>query len=165
MKRRGVVFAGLAMSATLWGGATGQNRADVPAPAPDKLAAIAAFFANEVATGKLPGAVILVQQHGRPLYLKSFGVQDVRTGAPMNPDTIFAIHSMTKPITCLAAMMLVDEGKLSLSDPLYKYIPSFAKVEVGMEVKMMNGTSSVELVPPIRPVTILDLMRHTSGIS
>jgi CubicO group peptidase (beta-lactamase class C family) len=62
-------------------------------------------------------------------------------------------------------MMLVDEGKLSLKDPLSKYIPSFAKVEVGQEVKMMNGTSSVELVPPIRPITILDLMRHTSGIS
>src|SRR5215470_1919805 len=163
MKRLSVVLTGAAISAALSTGAIGQNRsADAPTPAPDKLEAITAFFANEVSTGKLPGAVILVQQHGRPLYLKSFGVQDVRTGTPMNPDTIFAIHSMTKPITCLAAMMLVDEGKLSLRDPLSKYISSFAKVEVGQEVKMMNGRSAVELVPPMRPVTILDLMRHTS---
>jgi CubicO group peptidase (beta-lactamase class C family) len=166
MKGPQVVLAGMAVSAMLSTAAIAQGRtADVPAPAPDKLELITAFFANEVATGKLPGAVILIQQHGRPLYLKSFGVQDVRTGTPMNPDTIFAIHSMTKPITCLAAMMLVDDGKLSLSDPLYKYIPSFAKSEVGHEVKMMDGKVAVELVPPTRPVTILDLMRHTSGIS
>ena len=166
MKGLSVVLMGAAISAALSTGAIGQSRSpDVPAPAPDKLEAITVFFSNEVSTGKLPGAVILVQQHGRPLYLKSFGVQDTRTSTPMSPDTIFAIHSMTKPITCLAAMMLVDEGKLALNDPLSKYIPSFAKVEVGVEVKMMNGTSAVELVPPIRPVTILDLMRHTSGIS
>ena len=163
MNRLQVVLAGMAISAALSTGATGQN--GVPAPQPDKLEAITAFFTNEVTSGKLPGAVILVQQHGRPLYLKSFGVQDVRTGTPMSPDTIFAIHSMTKPITCLAAMMLVDEGKLALNDPLSKYIPSFAKVKVGQETKMMSGMSAVKLVPPIHPVTILDLMRHTSGIS
>jgi CubicO group peptidase (beta-lactamase class C family) len=162
MNRLHVVLAGMAISAALSTGAIGQN--GVPAPAPDKLEAITAFFTNEVTSGKLPGAVILVQQHGRPLYLKSFGVQDVRTGTPMSPDTIFAIHSMTKPITCLAAMMLVDEGKLALNDPLSKYIPSFAKVKVGQEIKM-SGMSAVKLVPPIRPITILDLMRHTSGIS
>ena len=118
-----------------------KSRANVPAPAPDKLEAITAFFNNEVATGKLPGAVILVQQHGRPLYLKSFGVQDVETGTPMSPDTIFAIHSMTKPITSLAAMMLIDDGKLALNDPLSKYIPSFAKTEGG------NGRSRSRTAP------------------
>jgi CubicO group peptidase (beta-lactamase class C family) len=160
------IAVGMAISAVISTCAIGQVRtADVPSPAPDKLEPITAFFANEVSTGKLPGAVILVQQHGRPLYLKSFGVQDVRTGTPMSPDTIFAIHSMTKPITCLAAMMLVDEGRLSLGDPLSKYIPSFAAVKVGQETRRMNGTVAVELVPPIRPITILDLMRHTSGIS
>ena len=163
MGRLSVVLTGMAISAALSTGATGQD--GVPAPAPDKLEAITAFFTNEVTSGKLPGAVILVQQHGRPLYLKSFGVQDTRTGTPMSPDTIFAIHSMTKPITCLAAMMLVDEGKLALNDPLYKYIPSFARTEVGQEAKMANGISELELVPPMLPVTILDLMRHTSGIS
>jgi CubicO group peptidase (beta-lactamase class C family) len=160
------IVVGIAISAAISTCVIGQVRAaDVPSPAPDKLDLITAFFANEVSTGKLPGAVILVQQHGRPLYLKSFGVQDVRTGTPMSPDTIFAIHSMTKPITCLAAMMLVDEGRLSPGDPLSKYIPSFAAVKVGRETRMTNGTAAVELVPPIRPIAILDLMRHTSGIS
>src|SRR5215470_14384707 len=156
MKRLSVVLTGAAISAALSTGAIGQNRSpDVPAPAPDKLEAITAFFTNEVSTGKLPGAVILVQQHGRPLYLKSFGVQDTRTGTPMSPDTIFAIHSMTKPITCLAAMMLVDDGKLSLRDPLSKYISSFANVMVGMDIKNPDGSDTVTTVPPIHPVTIL----------
>jgi CubicO group peptidase (beta-lactamase class C family) len=156
---------GMAVAASLVS-ATGQgSAADTPAPAPNRLEPITAFFDNEVSTGKLPGAVILIQQHGRPVYLKSFGVQDVQTGTPMSPDTIFAIHSMTKPITSVAAMMLIDEGKLSLSDPLSKYIPSFANVDVGHERKLSDGTTWVELMPPARPVTILDLMRHTSGIS
>lgn len=166
MNRPGVVLMAMVVSGSLTSGAFGQTRAvDAPAPAPKRLEAITAFFANEVSTGKLPGAVIMVQQHGRPLYLKTFGVQDVRTGTPMSPDTIFAIHSMTKPITSLAAMLLIDDGKLALGDPLSKYIPSFAGVKVGMEVKKPDGTVSVELVPPVRPVTILDLMRHTSGIT
>src|ERR1700755_918715 len=159
MMRLRVVLLGIGASVALSGSAFGQVRAvDAPAPAPAKLEAITAFFNNEVATGKLPGAMILVQQHGRPVYLKSFGVQDVRTGTPMSPDTIFAIHSMTKPITCLAAMILVDEGKLKLNDPLSKYIPSFARVKVGQETKTMSGMSTVKLVPPIHPITILDLM-------
>ena len=79
MKRVGVVLIATAISAALAADAIGQNRAaNVPVPAPDKLEAITAFFNNEVATGKLPGAVILVQQHGRPLYLKSFGARSLR---------------------------------------------------------------------------------------
>src|SRR5215475_259397 len=129
MNRLHAVLTGMAMSAALSTGAIGQSgSADVPAPAPGKLEAITAFFTNEVATGKLPGAVVLVQQHGRPLYLKCFGVRDVGTGLAMTPDTIFALHSMTKPVTSVAAMMLVDAGKLKLSDPVSKYIPSFANV-------------------------------------
>jgi CubicO group peptidase (beta-lactamase class C family) len=138
---------------------------DVPAPSPEKLARITAFFNNEVGRGRIPGAVILIQQHGKPVYLKSFGFRDVTTKAPMTPDTIFALHSMTKPITSVAAMMLVDEGRLSPQDPLSKYIPAFADVKVGMEPPNDNDLSTLELVPPIRPITIQDLMRHTSGIT
>ena len=75
--------------------------------------------------GKLPGAVVLIQQHGKPVYLKCFGVQDVATKIPMTSDTIFALHSMTKPITSVAAMMLIDAGKLSPADPVSKFIPGF----------------------------------------
>jgi len=108
------------------------HAADAPAPSAAKLERITEFFNNEVATGKLPGAVVLIQQHGRPVYLKSFGVQDVATKIPMTADTIFALHSMTKPITSVAAMMLIDAGKLSLADPVSKFIPGFSDAKVGI---------------------------------
>ena len=103
------------------------------APAPEKLQLLTDFFENEIATGRLPGAVLLIQQHGRPVYLKTFGVRDVKTGQPMTPDTRFALRSMTKPITSLAAMLLIDAGQLSLDDPVAKYIPSFQYTKVGVE--------------------------------
>ena len=148
--------------------ANGNGRAfaaDPPAPAPEKLQRITEFFENEVATGRLPGAVILIQQHGRPVYLKCFGVRDVNTRVPMTPDTIFAIHSMTKPITSVAAMMLIDAGKLALDDPVSKYIPSFANMQVGQEMTDAHGEPTLKLVPAVRQVTIMDLLRHTSEIS
>jgi len=131
----------------------------------DKLARIGEFFKNEVTTGKIPGAILLIQQHGKPVYHEFFGVQDVVSKAPMTDQTIFRLFSMTKAITSVAAMMLVDEGKLALEDPIAKYIPSFANVKVGVEKKNEDGTKALELVPPNRPPTILDLMRHTSGIT
>jgi CubicO group peptidase (beta-lactamase class C family) len=148
--------------------ANGSGRAfaaDPLAPAPEKLQRITEFFENEVATGRLPGAVILIQQHGRPVYLKCFGVRDVNTRVPMTPDTIFAIHSMTKPITSAAAMMLIDAGKLKLDDPVSKYIPSFANMQVGQEMTDAHGEPTLKLVPAVRQVTIMDLLRHTSEIS
>src|SRR5262245_60389957 len=99
-------FVAAALSMAIWTHAAAASEApDIPAPSPTKLERITEFFNNEVATGKLPGAVVLIQQHGRPVYLKCFGVQDVATRIPMTADTIFALHSMTKPITSLAAMM------------------------------------------------------------
>jgi len=136
-----------------------------PAPSPDKLDRITQFFDQEVASGRLPGAVVLIQQHGRPVYQKCFGVRDVRTGVPMTPDTIFALHSMTKPITSLAAMMLIDQGRMSLSDPVSKYIPSFAKVMVGVDTVTPDGKHVLGRVAPNNPVMIRDLMRHTSWIT
>lgn len=135
------------------------------APSAAGLERLSRFFENEVTTGKLAGAVVLIQQHGRPVYLRSFGVRDVATKRPMTPDTIFAIHSMTKPITSLAAMMLIDDGKLALADPVAKYIPAFAAVKVGVDSKTKDSVPVLELVPPNRPATIRDLLRHTSGIS
>jgi len=154
------------LSAVLFASAAAPARAsDIPAPSPEGLERITAFFNNEIATGRLPGAVVLIQQHGKPVYLKCFGVQDVRTKVPMTPDTIFALHSMTKPVTSVAAMMLIDDGKLALNDPLSKYIPAFADVKVGVEPPGKNDLATLELVPPNRPITIADLMRQTSGIT
>jgi CubicO group peptidase (beta-lactamase class C family) len=131
----------------------------------DKLARIGEFFKNEVATGKIPGAIVLIQQHGKPVYHESFGVQDVVSKAPITDQTIFRLFSMTKAITSVVATQLVDEGKLPLDQPIAKYIPSFANVKVGVEKKAEDGTKTLELVPPNRPPTVLDLMRQTSGIT
>ena len=153
------------VAAMVVAGSSVAARADANAPAPSaaKLERLSQFFENEVTTGKLAGAVVLIQQHGRPAWLKSFGVRDVATKLPMTPDTIFAIHSMTKPITSLAAMMLIEDGRLALTDPVSRYIPAFAAVQVGVASKAKEGV--LERVPPNRPVTIKDLLRHTSGIS
>jgi CubicO group peptidase (beta-lactamase class C family) len=154
-----LVLAGCGLSASA--------RAEPIAAAPSaaKLERLTEFFQNEVATGKLAGVIVLIQQHGRPVYLKCFGVRDVATNRPMTPDTIFALHSMTKPITNLAAMMLIEEGKLALTDPVSKYIPAFAKVQVGDDAKTESGAEILTLEPPRRPVNIEDLLRHTSGIT
>jgi CubicO group peptidase (beta-lactamase class C family) len=125
---------------------------------------LTAFFDNEIAQRKIPGAVVLIQQHGRPIYQKCFGVRDVKTGAPMTADTIFALHSMTKPITSVAAMMLIEQGRLALTDPVASYIPAFANVQVGVETER-DGQPLLAREPPRRPVTIEDLLRHTSGIT
>ncbi len=141
---------------------------DIPAGAhfnKDKLARVTAFFENEVATGKIPGAIVLIQQHGKPVYHEFFGVRDPATKLPMTDDTIFRLFSMTKPITSVVAMQLIDEGKISLSDPVSKYIPSFANVKVGVEKKSDDGKKTLDLVAPNRPPTVLDLMRQTSGIT
>ncbi len=96
-----------------------------------KTAAHRRFFPRRDRQGKIPGAILLIQQHGKPVYHEFFGVRDVATRLPMTDDTIFRLYSMTKPITSVAAMMLIDEGKLRLDDPVAKYIPSFAKAKVG----------------------------------
>ncbi len=120
---------------------------------------------NEIATGKIPGAILLIKQHGKPVYFESFGVRDPDTGQPMTPDTIFQIYSMSKAVTSVAAMMLVDDGKLSLDDPVSKYIRSFANAKVGVDISDEAGQYPLKLEPLKRPITIRDLLRHTSGIT
>jgi CubicO group peptidase (beta-lactamase class C family) len=153
------------ISAAIWATAGTSRAADAPAPSPDGLDRITEFFNNEVASGKLPGAVVLIQQRGKPVYLKCFGVQDVATKAPMTSDTIFALHSMTKPITSLAAMMLIEAGKMSLTDPASKFIPGFSDAAVAVGTTAADGKTVLKLVPADRPITIADLLRHTSGIT
>ena len=128
------------------------------------LARIDAYLKNEVETNKIAGAIMMIQRKGETAYFNSFGLRDPGTKEPMTPDTIFRIYSMSKPITTVAAMMLVEEGKLLLDEPVSKYIPSFANLKVGVETKGEGGTT-LELVPAKRPITIQDLMRHTSGLT
>jgi CubicO group peptidase (beta-lactamase class C family) len=131
----------------------------------DKLAKITEFFKNEVASGKIAGANVLIQQQGKPVYHETFGVQDVVSKAPITDKTIFRLFSMTKAITSVVAVQLIEDGTIKLDDPVAKYIPSFANVKVGVEKKAEDGTKTLDLVPPNRPITVLDLMRHTSGIT
>jgi CubicO group peptidase (beta-lactamase class C family) len=119
-----------------------------------KLQRAGDYLRNEIAGGKIPGAVLLIQQHGQPVYFESFGVRDVATKLPMTADSIFRLYSMSKPITSVAAMMLAEDGKLALDDPVSKYIPGFADVKVGVENERLG-----------RPITIEDLLRHTSGLT
>ena len=131
----------------------------------EKLSAIDVFLNDEIASGKIPGAIVLIQHHGQPVYFKCFGKRDAETGTPMTADTIFPIHSVTKTITSVAVMMLVDQGKIALDDSVSKYIPSFAGMKVGVERKDDTGRPVLDLVPPRRPLNIEDLLLHTSGIT
>ena len=127
------------------------------------LARLDAYIQNEIAGNKIPGAIMMIQRNGKTAYYRSSGVRDPGTKEPMTPSTIFRIYSMSKPITTVAAMMLVEEGRLQLDDPLSKYIPAFANVKVGVEHKAEDGTTTLDTAPVKRPITIQDLMRHTWG--
>ena len=131
----------------------------------EKLSAIDDFINGEIASGNIPGAIVLIQHHGQPVYFKCFGKRDVEKAAPMTADAIFPIHSVTKTITSVAAMMLIDRGKIALDDPVSKYIPSFAGMRVGIERKDDSGQPVLDLVPLRRPLNIEDLLLHTSGIT
>jgi CubicO group peptidase (beta-lactamase class C family) len=123
------------------------------------------YIRAEITAGTMPGAIMLIQQHGKPVYFENFGLRDVATRLPMTADTIFRLYSMSKPITSVAAMMLVEDGKLGLADPVAKYIPAFADVKVGIEKTDQSGKPGLALEPVNRPITIEDLMRHTSGLT
>jgi CubicO group peptidase (beta-lactamase class C family) len=129
------------------------------------LARIDDFIKDEIADKKIPGAVLLIERNGRTVYSKSFGQQDPITKQPMTAESIFRIYSMTKPITTVAALMLVEDGKLRMDDPLSKYIPAFANTRVGVEQKSASGATTLHLIPAEHPITIRDLMRQTSGIT
>jgi CubicO group peptidase (beta-lactamase class C family) len=123
------------------------------------------YIRNEIATGTFPGAILLIQQHGKPVYSENFGVRDVATKLPMSADTIFRLYSMSKPITSVAAMTLVEDGKLKLDDPVSKYIPAFTETKVGVEKRSDDGSLTLVREPLRRPITIEDLLRHTSGLT
>ena len=120
-----------------------------------RLDRLSAVLKEDASKGVVPGSVLLIARHGKVAYFDSTGVLDPNTKAPMTKDAIFRIYSMSKAITSVSAMILVEEGKLALSDPVAKFIPQFAKVKVGVE----------KPEAPKRPITIQDLLRHTSGLT
>src|SRR5258708_31402959 len=158
-RRRGFAAALAVLSAAIIAGRASEGYAEQPSPvgasfSQGGLQWVGDYIRNEIATGKIPGAIMLIQQHAQPVYFENFGVRDVATKLPMTADTIFRIYSMSKPITSVAAMMLVEDGKLSLDDPVSKYIPAFTEMKVGVEKRDQNGKPSPELEPTKRPITI-----------
>src|SRR5947209_472658 len=143
-------------------------QAQTAAPAmlsPERLGNIDRYIGADIDNAIVPGGVLMIFKNGQRVYEKIWGERDPQTKAPMSADAIFRIYSMSKPITTVAAMMLVEEGRLALEEPVSKYIPSFKEVKVGVENKGEDGNTGLDLVPPRKPITIQDLMRHTSGIT
>ncbi len=130
-----------------------------------RLERLTAVLKSAIDSGELPGAVMMIARDGKLIYSQSLGWQDKNTGLPMREDSIFRIYSMTKPLVSVAAMTLVEQGKLSLDEPVSKYIPAFSDTKVGVESTNASGETVFELVAPDRPVTIHDLLRHTSGLT
>jgi CubicO group peptidase (beta-lactamase class C family) len=123
-----------------------------------------ATLQSEIDRGRLPGAVVMLSRHGKVEIFESLGFQNPATDAtaavPMALDSIFRIYSMTKPIVSVATMMLMEQGKLLLSDPVSKYLPEYAKQQVASEV---DGEVTYTAVG--KPATIQDLLRHTAGLT
>jgi CubicO group peptidase (beta-lactamase class C family) len=130
----------------------------------ERLDRIADIINGDIAKGIIPGGTLLIARNGKIAFYESFGWLDAAAKAPMPKDAIFRIYSMSKPITSVAAMILVEQGKLLLSDPVAKYIPAFADMKVAIQ-KPGPGAPGIDLVPAARPIAVHDLLRHTSGLT
>ena len=125
------------------------------------LARITQWMRRWVESGRLPGLLVAVVRDDRLAWLETCGYRDVDAKHPVEPDTIYRIYSMTKPITTVAALMLYEEGRFQLDDPVAKFIPAFA----GTRVFDSGDAEFFTTVPLERPITVHDLMVHTSGLT
>lgn len=128
----------------------------------ERLARIGETLKADIAAGRVPGAVIAIARRGKLVAFDAYGWRDKASGVPMTTDTIFNIASMTKPMTTVGALMLYEQGKILMNDPLAKYFPKFSAMRVA--VRDVAGEPTTETVSANRPITIQDLMRHTSGL-
>jgi CubicO group peptidase (beta-lactamase class C family) len=127
-----------------------------------RLAEIGKTLKADVERGQIPGAVVLVARRGKIAYFEAVGYRDKAAGVPMTTDTLFNIASMTKPMTAVAGLQLYEQGRLLMNEPLSKYFPKFADMQVAvMDAKQENVIGKV---PVARQITIQDLFRHTSGL-
>lgn len=131
----------------------------------ERLKRLDAAFQKIIDDKELPGVTLTIARKGKLVYQKSFGFQDREKATPMSNESIFRIYSMTKPIVSVAAMSLVEEGKLQLAEPISKYLPEFKDMKVGIDSIDANGTATFTTVPAKRQITVQDLLRHTSGLT
>ena len=128
--------------------------------APERVQRLLDVLQDEINRQRLPGCVALIARHGKVALFQSLGWQQADTQTPMAPDSVFRIYSMTKPIVSVALMMLYEEGKVLLGDPVAKYLPEFANQKV---LQTVNGVDTLHTVH--RPVTVQDVLRHTAGLT
>jgi len=128
---------------------------------PERLKRIDAHFAGYVADGRLPGWLLTIRRHGRLAHVARCGSRDLEAGLPVTDDTVWRIYSMTKPVTSVAAMILYEEGRLALTDPVSDFIPAFKDVRVyagGSDLRQVT-------VPVTEPVRVWHLLTHTAGLT
>ena len=137
----------------------------------ERLQRIHQAIERHIDAGAISGAVTLVARRGKIVHFEAHGLMDLEARRPMTTDAIFRIASMTKPVTSVAVMMMVEEGKIRLSDPVSKYIPEFKDTKVAMPKDSLTpkpaarpGEADIYLVPAYREVTVHDLLTHTSGL-
>src|SRR5438128_5950048 len=130
----------------------------------ERLGRIAPALARQIEAKSFPGAVAMVVRKGKIAYFETVGQLDPKTSASMPKDAIFRLYSMTKPFTSVAAMMLVEEGRIRLTDPVGMYLPQLAKLDVLAPSTDASGKTTYTTVAAERPVTVYDLLRHTSGM-
>ena len=130
----------------------------------ERLARIGQALNRQIDAKSFPGAVALVARKGRIAYFEAIGQLDPKTGTPMAKDAIFRLYSMTKPFTSVGLMMLVEEGRVRLTDPVGEYLPQLSKLQVAAPSTDASGKLTYTLVAAERPVTLYELRRHTSGI-
>src|SRR6266851_6398117 len=165
-KRTRAACAGLLLVVLAWG--LGAQPLPVAKPeqvgmSSQKLAKISQVLKKEADDGSFRGAVVMVARKGKLVYQDAVGMQTV--SAKMTPEAIFRIYSMTKPLVSVAAMMLVEDGTIQLTDPVSKYLPGFDKLQVSVPSKDAAGNTSYALAPQERQMTVQDLLRHTSGLA
>jgi CubicO group peptidase (beta-lactamase class C family) len=132
----------------------------------ERLGRLAKTLESEIDQKRMPGAVVLIARRGQVAYFETFGKLDPAGSVPMPKDAIFRIYSMTKPWTSVAIMMLVEEGRIVLTDPVSKFLPQLATLRVAVEkTDPATGKTTTELVPAQREIRIQDLLRHTSGFT
>lgn len=131
---------------------------------PRGLRRMVGIIEAQVATGRIPGATLLLTRHGQQ-FEQAFGRQKPYAPQPMATDTIFRIYSMTKPVVSVALMMLVGQGRLLVSEPVSNFLPEFKGLQVGVEVINENGEPHLSLAPCANEMTVQDLLRHTAGLT
>ena len=168
MKRSALIIAliGVSLLATFaWGQALPTATPEEVGLSSPRLARATEVVKGEIAKGRYPGAVAIVARRGKIAYFEALGQRDPQTGAPMTKDAIFRLYSMTKPFTSVAMMMLVEDGRVVLSDPVSKYLPKLNGLQVIVPQRdAQPGRTGSVLVKSDREMTIQDLLRHTSGL-